>query len=175
MTRIRILPDNLVNRIAAGEVVERPSSVVKELVENSLDAGATRIEIDLANGGRTLIRVTDNGCGMAADDALIALERHATSKIASPDDLDRIATLGFRGEALPSIAAVSRFELATSADPSAGGVRITMEGGRILGTEAAARARGTTVEIRDLFFNVPARRKFLHAPETELRHATEVV
>jgi DNA mismatch repair protein MutL len=170
---IRRLPETLVNRIAAGEVVERPSSVVKELVENSLDAGATRIEIELANGGRSLVRVSDNGCGMDADDALIALERHATSKITTADDLDRLATLGFRGEALPSIAAVSRFELLTSADPAAGGVRITIEGGRILATEAAARARGTTVEIRDLFFNVPARRKFLRAPETELRHATE--
>jgi len=175
VTRIRILPDNLVNRIAAGEVVERPSSVVKELVENSLDAGARRIEIELVNGGRSLIRVSDDGCGMGPDDALIALERHATSKIASADDLDRIATLGFRGEALPSIAAVSRFELLTSADPSTGGVRITVEGGRVLGTEPAARARGTTVEIRDLFFNVPARRKFLRAPETELRHASETV
>ncbi len=175
MTRIRILPDHLVNRIAAGEVVERPSSVVKELVENSLDAGAQRILIELANGGRSLVRVTDDGSGMDADDALIALERHATSKITSADDLDRIATLGFRGEALPSIAAVSRFELLTAADPAEGGIRITVEGGRILGTEVAARAGGTTVEIRDLFFNVPARRKFLHAPETELRHASEVV
>jgi DNA mismatch repair protein MutL len=175
VTRIRILPDNLVNRIAAGEVVERPSSVVKELVENSLDAGARRIGVELVNGGRSLIRVSDDGCGMDADDALVALERHATSKIASADDLDRIATLGFRGEALPSIAAVSRFELLTAADPAEGGVRITVEGGRVLGTEAAARARGTTVEIRDLFFNVPARRKFLSAPETELRHASEVV
>ncbi len=175
VTRIRILPDSLVNRIAAGEVVERPSSVVKELVENSLDAGATRILIELTNGGRSLIRVSDNGCGMDADDALVALERHATSKITSADDLDRIATLGFRGEALPSIAAVSRFEILTSTDPAVGGVRITVEGGRILGTEAAARARGTTIEIRDLFFNVPARRKFLRAPETELRHASETV
>jgi len=175
VTQIRILPDNLVNRIAAGEVVERPSSVVKELVENSLDAGARRIEVELVNGGRSLVRVTDDGCGMDADDALIALERHATSKIVSADDLDRIATLGFRGEALPSIAAVSRFELLTAADPADGGARITVEGGRVLGTEAAARARGTTIEIRDLFFNVPARRKFLHAPETELRHASEVV
>jgi DNA mismatch repair protein MutL len=175
VTQIRILPDSLINRIAAGEVVERPSSVVKELVENSLDAGAQRIEIELVNGGRTLIRVSDDGCGMDADDALIALERHATSKIASPEDLDHIATLGFRGEALPSIAAVSRFELLTSADPAEGGVRVTVEGGRVLGTEPAARARGTTVEIRDLFFNVPARRKFLRAPETELRHASETV
>ncbi|HSL18029.1 MAG TPA: DNA mismatch repair endonuclease MutL [Methylomirabilota bacterium] len=175
MTRIRILPDALVNRIAAGEVVERPSSVVKELVENSLDAGATRIEVELGNGGRSLVRVTDDGSGMDPDDALVALERHATSKIGSSDDLDRIATLGFRGEALPSIAAVSRFELLTAADPASGGIRITVEGGRVLGAEPAARARGTTVEVRDLFFNVPARRKFLHAPETELRHATEAV
>jgi DNA mismatch repair protein MutL len=170
---IRVLSDSLVNRIAAGEVVERPASVVKELVENSLDAEARRIEVELAAGGRSLVRVTDDGCGMDPDDALLALERHATSKIGSADDLEHIASLGFRGEALPSIAAVSRFTLLTAEDPATGGVRVTVEGGRILGAEAAARAPGTTVEVRDLFFNTPARRKFLRAPETELRHAQE--
>ncbi|HHQ47346.1 MAG TPA: DNA mismatch repair endonuclease MutL, partial [Acidobacteria bacterium] len=175
MTRIRILPDQLVNRIAAGEVIERPASVVKELVENSLDAGASRIAVELAAGGRSLVRVEDDGSGMDADDALLALERHATSKISQPGDLERIATLGFRGEAIPSIAAVSRFTLTSSADPAEGGVRIVVEGGRVLGVEGVARPRGTTVEVRDLFFNTPARRKFLHAPETELRHALETV
>jgi DNA mismatch repair protein MutL len=175
MPRIRVLPDPLVNRIAAGEVVERPASVVKELLENALDAEAERIEIELAAGGRSLVRVTDDGCGMDGDDALLALERHATSKISGPDDLDRIATLGFRGEALPSIAAVSRFRLTTATDPSEGGVRVTVEGGRILGVEPTPRPRGTTVEVRDLFFNTPARRKFLHAPETELRHAQDAI
>jgi DNA mismatch repair protein MutL len=175
MPQIRVLPDPLVNRIAAGEVVERPASAVKELVENALDAGAERIEIELAAGGRSLIRVADDGSGMDADDALLALERHATSKISGPDDLEHIATLGFRGEALPSIAAVSRFRLTTCADPAEGGVAVTVEGGRILGVEPAARPRGTTVEIRDLFFNTPARRKFLSSPETELRHAQEVI
>jgi DNA mismatch repair protein MutL len=171
--RIRVLADSLVNRIAAGEVVERPASVVKELVENSLDADARRIEVELAVGGRSLVRVTDDGRGMDPDDALLALERHATSKIGTAEDLQHIGTLGFRGEALPSIAAVSRFTILAAEDPAKGGVRVTVEGGRILGVEAAARARGTTVEVRDLFFNVPARRKFLRAPETELRHAQE--
>jgi DNA mismatch repair protein MutL len=173
--RIQVLSDGLINRIAAGEVVERPASVVKELVENSLDAEATRIEVDLVNGGRSRIRVSDDGCGMDPDDAVLALERHATSKISTADELDHIATLGFRGEALPSIAAVSRFVLVTSADPAQGGVRVTVEGGRILGSEGAARPRGTTVEVSDLFFNTPARRKFLRSPETELRHAQEIL
>ncbi len=175
MARVRILPDHVVNRIAAGEVVERPASVVKELIENAVDAGAGRIDVELAVGGRSLVRVSDDGCGMSHDDALLALERHATSKLDTADDLDRITTLGFRGEALPSIAAVSRFRLTSCADPAEGGVEITVEGGRILGVEGRARGRGTTVEVRDLFFNTPARRKFLHAPETELRHAQDAV
>jgi DNA mismatch repair protein MutL len=173
--KIRVLSDQIVNRIAAGEVVERPASVVKELVENSLDAGAERIEVELVQGGRSAVRVVDDGCGMDPDDALLALERHATSKITTAGDLDHIATLGFRGEALPSMAAVSRFALLTSADPERGGVRITVDGGRILGVEGASRARGTTVEVRDLFFNTPARRKFLRAPATELRHVQDAV
>ena len=175
VSRIHVLSDGLINRIAAGEVVERPASVVKELVENSLDAEATRIEVDLVNGGRSRVRVSDDGCGMDADDAVLALERHATSKISTAEELDHIATLGFRGEALPSIAAVSRFVLLTSADPAQGGVRVTVEGGRILAADGAARARGTTVEVGDLFFNTPARRKFLRSPETELRHAQEIL
>ena len=173
--RIQVLSDSLINRIAAGEVVERPASVVKELVENSLDAEATRIEVDLVNGGRSRVRVLDDGSGMDPDDAVLALERHATSKISTADELDHIATLGFRGEALPSIAAVSRFVLVTSADPAQGGVRVTVEGGRILAAEGTARPRGTTVEVGDLFFNTPARRKFLRSPETELRHAQEIL
>jgi DNA mismatch repair protein MutL len=175
VSRIRVLSDALVNRIAAGEVVERPASVVKELVENSVDAEAARIEIDLVQGGRSLIRVSDDGRGMDADDALLCLERHATSKIESAADLESIATLGFRGEALPSIAAVSSFTLTTCADPQAGGVCVTVENGRILGVEGVARARGTTIEVRELFRSLPARRKFLYAPETELKHAQDVV
>lgn len=173
MGNVRVLPDELVNRIAAGEVIERPASVVKELVENALDAGAARVVVELEAGGRRLIRVADDGCGMSEDDALLALERHATSKLSGPEDLERITTLGFRGEALPSIAAVSRFELATCADPGEGGVRVVVEGGRIAAVEPVARPRGTTVAVRDLFWNVPARRKFLRSVETELRHIAE--
>ncbi len=175
MGRVRVLPDELVNRIAAGEVIERPASVVKELVENALDAGASWIRVELEAGGRRLVRVADDGVGMDEDDALLALERHATSKLAGSGDLEHIRTLGFRGEALPSIAAVSRFELTTSADPARGGVRVVVDGGRIVAVEPAARARGTTVAVRDLFHNVPARRKFLRSVETELRHAVELV
>ena len=174
MSVIHLLPDPLVSQIAAGEVVERPASVVKELIENSLDAGAAAIEVRLESGGRSLVAVTDDGRGMGADDALLAFDRHATSKIASFEDLERVGTLGFRGEALAAIASVARVEL-TTADRPGEGHRVRIEGGRVRLAEPMARPRGTTIEAAALFFNVPARRKFLKAPETELRRALEVV
>ncbi len=174
MSAIRLLSDHLVSQIAAGEVVERPASVVKELVENALDAGASEIEIELEAGGKRRIRVADDGSGMDRDDALLAFDRHATSKIGSFEDLERVGTLGFRGEALASIAAVARVELLTAQAPGEGH-RVRIEGGRVKVAEPAARPRGTTVEIASLFFNVPARRKFLKSPATELRRALEVV
>ncbi|HEV2854357.1 MAG TPA: DNA mismatch repair endonuclease MutL [Thermoanaerobaculia bacterium] len=174
MSRIHLLPDHLVSQIAAGEVVERPASVVKELVENSLDAGAAHLEIRLESGGKARIEVVDDGSGMGRDDALLAFDRHATSKIASFDDLERVATLGFRGEALATIAAVARVELTTAEQPG-DGHRVVIEGGRVRVAEPFARPRGTTLDVRSLFFNVPARRKFLKAPETELRRCLEVV
>lgn len=174
MSRIHLLPDPLVSQIAAGEVVERPASVVKELVENALDAGAREVEVHLEAGGKGRIAVADDGCGMGADDALLAFDRHATSKIASFADLERVGTLGFRGEALAAIASVARVELLTAEQPG-DGRRVRIEGGRVRVAEPAARPRGTTMDVRSLFFNVPARRKFLKAPETELRRALEVV
>jgi DNA mismatch repair protein MutL len=174
MPRIRILDDQLVSQIAAGEVVERPASVVKELVENALDAGATRIAVELEGGGARRVRVADDGSGMDADDALLAFDRHATSKIARFPDLERVATLGFRGEALASIAAVSKVEL-TTALAAGDGVRVRLEGTRVLGREPLSRARGTTIDVRSLFWNVPARRKFLKTHATELRRCLEVV
>ncbi len=174
MPSIRHLSDPLISQIAAGEVVERPASVVKELIENALDAGAAEVRIELEGGGKRRIRVTDDGSGMDREDALLAFDRHATSKIAGFDDLQRIATLGFRGEALASIAAVARVELATAV--AAGeGHRVRIEGGRVRAAEPVARPRGTAVEVASLFFNVPARRKFLKSPQTELRRAVEVV
>ncbi len=170
MGRIRILSDTVANQIAAGEVVERPASVVKELLENSLDAGAASLKIEVESGGKRLIRVTDDGCGMIRDDALLAFERHATSKLASVGDLESIATLGFRGEALPSIGAVSRLLLETKADQEATGTRIEVAGGKMLKCGEAALARGTVITVRDLFFNVPARKKFLRTEQTELAH-----
>ncbi len=168
------LPDTLISKIAAGEVVERPSSVVKELVENALDAGASRIEIDLVNGGTDLITVVDDGGGIAADEAMLAVERHATSKIGSFEDLLEVATLGFRGEALSSIAAVSKCELVT-ARTAGDGHRLLVEGGKVTIDEPAGRPRGTTVTVESLFYNVPARKQFLKRPATELRHALTVV
>jgi DNA mismatch repair protein MutL len=174
VSRIHLLPDPLVSQIAAGEVVERPASVVKELVENALDAGAGLVEIQLEGGGKARIAIGDDGSGMERDDALLAFDRHATSKIASFDDLERVATLGFRGEALASIAAVARVEMTTAERPGEGH-RVVIEGGRVRAVEPFARPRGTTLEVRSLFFNVPARRKFLKAPQTELRRCVEVV
>ncbi len=180
MGRIRILSDQVANQIAAGEVVDRPASVVKELLENALDAGATRIRVDVEAGGRRLIRVADNGCGMNRDDALLAFERHATSKLRTANDLLAISTLGFRGEALPSIASVARVTLETApaapdSGPDAAGTRMEIAGGRILHVEDAALPAGTTIQAADLFFNTPARRKFLRAEATELAHVTALV
>jgi len=174
MPRIHLLSDHLVSQIAAGEVVERPASVVKELVENALDAGATELEVELESGGKRRIRVVDDGAGMGRDDALLAFDRHATSKIGSFEDLERVGTLGFRGEALASIAAVARVELLTAEEPGEG-QRVKIEGGRVRVAEPAARPRGTSIEVASLFFNVPARRKFLKSPATELRRSVEVV
>lgn len=173
--KIRVLPEKIANKIAAGEVVERPASVVKELVENSLDAGARNIRIEAEGGGRKLIRVIDDGEGMSSDDALLAIERHATSKIEKDDDLFSIRTLGFRGEALPSIAAVSRFELLTRLKDSDYGVRVKVEGGTLQSVEPAGCAPGTTITVRNLFYNVPARLKFLRSHSTELGHISDVV
>jgi DNA mismatch repair protein MutL len=172
MNRIRLLPEHVANQIAAGEVVERPASVVKELVENSLDAEARRVTVEIQSGGRSLIRITDDGFGMSRDDALLCLERHATSKIQCAEDLHGISTMGFRGEALPSIASVSRFSLTTRerASDSPEGTQVIINGGKIVEVKAAGSATGTCIEARSLFFNLPARRKFLRAEETEAAH-----
>src|SRR5437667_4063090 len=172
MNRIRLLSEQVANQIAAGEVVERPASVVKELVENALDAQTGRITVEIQAGGRSLIRVIDDGTGMSRDDALLSLERHATSKIRRAEDLAAIATMGFRGEALPSIASVSRFTLTTREreNDSPEGTQVVISGGKILQVKAAGSASGTTIEVRQLFFNLPARRKFLRTEETESAH-----
>ncbi len=175
MGRIRILSDTIANKIAAGEVVERPASVVKELLENSLDAGATDIRIDVENGGRRLIRVADNGCGMLRDDAMLAFERHATSKLNDVQDLLSISTLGFRGEALPSIASVSRLTLETRSADEQVGTRVEIAGGKLFRCDDMATPAGTTIHVRDLFFNVPARKKFLRSDQTELAHIASLV
>jgi DNA mismatch repair protein MutL len=175
MGRIHVLSENVANKIAAGEVVERPASVVKELLENSLDAGARRIRVNVEAGGRKLIQVIDDGCGMVHDDAMLAFERHATSKIRSAEDLLNIATLGFRGEALPSMASVSRLRLETHAAEEAAGSVIEIAGGKILTVEEGGLPLGTSISVRDLFFNIPARRKFLKAESTELSHIASLV
>jgi DNA mismatch repair protein MutL len=173
--RIRVLSDHVANKIAAGEVVERPASVVKELLENSLDAGSTSVRVEIENGGRRLIRIADDGCGMLRDDALLAFERHATSKLHDVKDLLSIGTLGFRGEALPSIASVSRLLLETRSQDEQTGTRVEIAGGKILSCDEIARGGGTSISVRDLFFNVPARKKFLRSEQTELAHVASLV
>jgi DNA mismatch repair protein MutL len=170
MSRIRLLPEILASQVAAGEVVERPASVVKELIENSIDAGARKIEVIIRRGGISLVRVVDDGCGMERDDALLSLERHATSKIRTAADLAAIATLGFRGEALPSIASVSRFRLTTREPNAIAGTEVIVAGGRIETVRDGGEAPGTQVEVRSLFYNLPARRKFLRSENTESRN-----
>jgi DNA mismatch repair protein MutL len=175
MSRIRVLPDHISNLIAAGEVVERPASVAKELIENAIDAGATRITVDIEGGGRRLLKITDDGEGMVRDDAVLAFERHATSKISKAEDLSAIGTLGFRGEALASIASVARVELITRTENEGAGTRVVIEGGRMRDVKDAAHPCGTTITVRDLFFNTPARRKFLRSEATESYHLTNLV
>jgi DNA mismatch repair protein MutL len=175
MGKIHVLSERVANQIAAGEVVERPASVVKELLENALDAGSTRIKIQVEAGGKKLIQITDNGCGMVRDDAMLAFERHATSKIKETDDLLTIATLGFRGEALPSIASVARLHLETRAEDEAAGTILEINGGKMIRVEEAGLPLGTSITIRDLFFNTPARKKFLRSESTELSHIASLV
>lgn len=172
---VRILPEQLANKIAAGEVVDRPASVVKELVENSLDAGATEVIVEIEDGGRRLVKVTDNGCGMSREDALVSLERHATSKISTDADLFSIASLGFRGEAIPSIASVSRFTLATREYAAIEGTEIYLEGGIVREVKSCGMAAGTTITVRNLFFNTPARLKFMKSRETETGHIGDIL
>lgn len=173
--RIALLDEHTANRIAAGEVVERPASVVKELVENSIDAGSTMITVTLEEGGKDLIKITDNGCGMTREDAVLSLQRHATSKIRDAEDLDAIATLGFRGEALPSIASVSVVEIVTKFENAVDGVRLEIEAGTITNLESVGVPQGTTISVRKLFFNTPARLKFLKTSQTELGHITDLI
>ncbi|SCY88854.1 DNA mismatch repair endonuclease MutL [Desulfoluna spongiiphila] len=175
MSKVRILPDILSNKIAAGEVVERPASVVKELVENALDAKSRSIAIDVEKGGRRLIRVADDGCGMAADDAMLAIERYATSKIYTDEDLFNISTLGFRGEALPSIASVSRFSLTSRTEDQDVGCTVEMEGGKVTKVSETGAPKGTLISVSHLFFNTPARRKFLKGEGTEMGHIADTV
>lgn len=175
MGRIRVLPDHLANQIAAGEVVERPASALKELIENCFDAGANSIRISLDVGGKRRIRVEDDGCGMDRDDCMMAMERHATSKLTRAEDLFSIRTLGFRGEALPSIASVSRFTIESRSRDAETGVRIQMHGSKLVKVEEVSRNPGTCVTVEQLFFNIPARKKFLRKTETELAWMVNLV
>ena len=167
MNNIKLLDTNTINKIAAGEVVERPASVIKELVENSIDAGATRIEVEIQNGGKALMRVTDDGCGMSKDDAALSIRRHATSKLSTVQDLQNISTLGFRGEAVPTIAAVSKFTLQTRRAEDELGTKIKIDGGKLIDNFETGCKIGTTVLVEELFFNTPARLKFLKTTATE--------
>jgi DNA mismatch repair protein MutL len=173
--KIQILPDYIINKIAAGEVIENPSSVVKELVDNSLDAGATEILIEINEGGRQLIRISDNGCGMSKDDALLCLERHATSKIKEYEDIEEVLTMGFRGEAVPSIASISKFTIITCTKDAAEGTMILVEGGKLIKVLPAARSQGTTIEVKTLFYNVPVRRKFQKSPSYDAAEIIKIV
>jgi DNA mismatch repair protein MutL len=175
MNRIHLLPEHVANQIAAGEVIERPASVLKELLENSLDAGATQIDVQIGAGGRSVVAVTDNGCGMSKDDALLCLERHATSKLRDSDDLDRIASYGFRGEAIPSIASVSKFRLRSREPEALAGTEIIIDGGKLRDVHEVGLAPGTQIEVRSLFFNLPARRKFLRTEATESAHIRHTI
>jgi DNA mismatch repair protein MutL len=172
---IRVLPEEVASRIAAGEVIERPASVVKELVENSIDAAASNIKVEMRQGGKRLIRVIDDGEGIPSGEVLLAFERYATSKLGSVNDLSRIATLGFRGEALPSIAAVSRVTLVTRAEGEEVGTLLRLEGGEVVRHEPRGAARGTVVTVENIFYNMPARQKFLRSEATEARHVSELV
>ena len=175
MSRIRVLPDQVANQIAAGEVIERPVAVVKELVENSLDAGATRVEVEFRNGGKSYIRVEDNGCGMTPDDALLCLERHATSKITGADDLFAITSFGFRGEAMPSIASVSKFSMRTRPYDAEAGCEVLVNAGKFVHRREVGMPPGTRLEISQLFNSVPVRRKFLKADNTEAAHIIQLM
>ena len=175
MTKIKILSDIVANKIAAGEVIERPASVIKELVENAIDAGADSITVEVENGGRRLVRVSDNGVGMSSDDALLSIERHATSKIENVSDIENIITLGFRGEALPSIVSVSKTTIDTKTKDDTFGTRLVISGGVLRNVTEVGRDEGTDVEVKNLFFNLPARRKFLKSENTELKHIKRIL
>jgi DNA mismatch repair protein MutL len=174
-SKIRVLDEITINKIAAGEVIENPSSVVKELIENSIDAGSSEISVEIRGGGRQLIRISDNGSGMNSDDALLCLERHATSKLKEIDDIHSLSTMGFRGEAIPSIASISKFMILTSPGKDDQGTMVIVDGGKLLNCSSAVRSKGTTLEVKNLFFNVPARKKFQRSPNFDITEILKVV